>query len=194
MSKTPVETSVEVNFIVASHLSNLPAIATEAFTLNPIELLALSNSKTGIPAGACAHAAVIVVKTNGIVMPTNQLAFFMVFSVSVGGLNRSRPPLHFRNLARCDRGYGRHGGVLLPGATVREDRPKNQALTRYTNFPREVSPVVSAGTPAGTRWVSRAVPPSSNRRWLCHRQHRRAHQSRLPFLLPLSHRCAHPVP
>src|ERR1700722_18367837 len=80
MSKTPVETSVEVNFIVASHLSNLPAIATEAFTLNPIELFALSNSKTGTPVGACAHAAAVV-KTNRIVRPIDQLGFFIVFSI-----------------------------------------------------------------------------------------------------------------
>src|ERR1700760_1718672 len=53
ISKTPVLTSVEVNVMVASHLSNLPAMATEAFTLKPILLLVLSNLKTG----TCAEAS-----------------------------------------------------------------------------------------------------------------------------------------
>src|ERR1700722_9673493 len=92
MSKTPVVTSVEVNVIVASHLSNLPAMATEAFTLNPIELFALSNSKTGIPVGACGHAAAVV-KTNRIVNPIDQLVFFMVFSV--------KDLLRFQKSLRC---------------------------------------------------------------------------------------------
>jgi hypothetical protein len=73
--RASLRTAPRLNVIVASHLSNLPAIATEAFTFNPIELFALSNAKTGTPAGAWAHAAVIVVKTNRIVRPTDQMTF-----------------------------------------------------------------------------------------------------------------------
>src|SRR5215831_1268517 len=51
MSKTPVETSGEVNFRVASHLSKLPSIATEAFTKNLIVLTRGVTTKTG----ACAR-------------------------------------------------------------------------------------------------------------------------------------------
>jgi hypothetical protein len=45
--RTPVVTSGEVNVSVASHLSNLPAIATDAFTLNPTVLPCCKISKTG---------------------------------------------------------------------------------------------------------------------------------------------------
>ncbi len=38
MSNTPVETSLETKLSVASHLSNLPSIRTEALTLNVISL------------------------------------------------------------------------------------------------------------------------------------------------------------
>jgi hypothetical protein len=38
MSNTPVLISVEVNTRVESHLSNLPVIETEDFTLNTTEL------------------------------------------------------------------------------------------------------------------------------------------------------------
>src|SRR5262249_24149455 len=51
MSKTPVETSGEVNFRVASHLSKLPSIATEAFTKNLTVLTPGVTTKTG----ACAR-------------------------------------------------------------------------------------------------------------------------------------------
>src|SRR5579871_6235525 len=47
MSKTAVESSGEVNVRVASHLSNLPTIATEALTLNFIELSTGVISNTG---------------------------------------------------------------------------------------------------------------------------------------------------
>src|SRR5690242_18786234 len=51
MSKTPVVTSGDVNVRVASHLSNLPAIATEALTENVIELPSCVITKVG----ACAR-------------------------------------------------------------------------------------------------------------------------------------------
>src|SRR6266436_8288266 len=54
MSKTPVVTSVDVNVRVESHLSNVPSMATEAFTVNLTELSAggeIANT------GACARFA-----------------------------------------------------------------------------------------------------------------------------------------
>src|SRR5580765_3351420 len=54
MSKTPDSTSGEVIVIVASHLSNVPSIATEAFTLNLIELSSFVILMTGTPAEVCA--------------------------------------------------------------------------------------------------------------------------------------------
>ena len=50
MSKTPGSTSGEVIVIVASHLSNVPSIASEAFTLNLIELSSFVILMTGTPA------------------------------------------------------------------------------------------------------------------------------------------------
>src|SRR5271165_7417012 len=47
MSKTPVVTSVEGNVIVASHLSNFPAIATEALTENWTLLPSCEIANTG---------------------------------------------------------------------------------------------------------------------------------------------------
>src|SRR5258708_2030564 len=55
MSKTPVSTSGEVIVAVASHLSNVPSIATDAFTWNLIELSSFVILMTGTPAGACAR-------------------------------------------------------------------------------------------------------------------------------------------
>src|SRR5882762_8519023 len=46
-SKTPVVTSGDVNARVAFHWSNVPCIATDAFTLNAIELSACVIAKTG---------------------------------------------------------------------------------------------------------------------------------------------------
>ena len=57
MSKTPAIASGDVNVNVASHLSNVPLRATDAFTLNFIELSALLIWKTGTSAGSCARAA-----------------------------------------------------------------------------------------------------------------------------------------
>src|SRR4249920_3398002 len=54
MSKTVDSTSREVIVIVASHLSNVPSIATEAFTLNLIELSSFVILMTGSPAEVCA--------------------------------------------------------------------------------------------------------------------------------------------
>src|SRR5690242_2268838 len=51
MSKTPVVTSADVNVRVAFHLSNLPAIATEALTENATEL----SSCVITTVGACAR-------------------------------------------------------------------------------------------------------------------------------------------
>lgn len=51
MSRTPVETSGDVNVSAASHLSKLPLIATEALTENLIELSSGVIAKTG----ACAR-------------------------------------------------------------------------------------------------------------------------------------------
>jgi hypothetical protein len=53
-SKTPVVTSGDLNAKVASHLSKVPSIATDAFTANLIVLAAGVITKTGIPAGSCA--------------------------------------------------------------------------------------------------------------------------------------------
>jgi hypothetical protein len=50
MSNTAVDSSGDVKVIVASHLSKVPAIGTEALTLNLTVLSALLISKTG----ACA--------------------------------------------------------------------------------------------------------------------------------------------
>src|SRR5580700_3215921 len=47
MSKTPVESSGEVKVKVASHLSNLPTIATDDSTSNFMVLSACVSSKTG---------------------------------------------------------------------------------------------------------------------------------------------------
>src|SRR6267142_728382 len=55
MSKTPVSTSGEVIVAVASHFSNVPSIATDAFTWNLIELSSFVILMTGTPAGACAR-------------------------------------------------------------------------------------------------------------------------------------------
>jgi hypothetical protein len=40
---------------VASHLSNVPSIATDAFTWNLIELSSFIILMTGTPSGACAR-------------------------------------------------------------------------------------------------------------------------------------------
>src|ERR1700756_4000525 len=47
MSRTPVSTSGEVIVAVASHLSNVPSIATDALTWNLIELPSCKIAKTG---------------------------------------------------------------------------------------------------------------------------------------------------
>jgi hypothetical protein len=47
MSKTPVQTSGDVNVSAASHLSKLPLIATEALAKNLIELSSGVIAKTG---------------------------------------------------------------------------------------------------------------------------------------------------
>jgi hypothetical protein len=47
MSKTAVSSAGDVNVRAASHLSKVPAIATDALTLNLTELSALVTSKTG---------------------------------------------------------------------------------------------------------------------------------------------------
>src|SRR5580765_768379 len=54
MSRTPVSTSGEVIVAVASHLSNVPSIATDAFTWNLIELSSFVILMMGTSAGACA--------------------------------------------------------------------------------------------------------------------------------------------
>src|SRR6266436_6639886 len=46
-ARTPVVTSGDVNVRVASHLSKVPWIATDAFTLNAIELPACVIANTG---------------------------------------------------------------------------------------------------------------------------------------------------
>src|SRR5580693_2788045 len=51
MSKTPVETSVDVKVRVASHLSKVPLTATDAFTANLTEL----SSVVILKVGACAR-------------------------------------------------------------------------------------------------------------------------------------------
>src|SRR5580704_3163472 len=47
MSSTPVVGSVEVKVRVASHLSKVPFMATDAFTANLTELSSVENLKTG---------------------------------------------------------------------------------------------------------------------------------------------------
>src|SRR5262249_31910753 len=54
MSKTPASASVDGYVRVASHLSNVPSIGTDAFTANLIELPSWGITKTGTPAGAWA--------------------------------------------------------------------------------------------------------------------------------------------
>src|ERR1700716_4091123 len=51
MSRTPVVTSGDANVRMASHLSKVPAIATEAFTLN---LIVLCGGGEITKTGACA--------------------------------------------------------------------------------------------------------------------------------------------
>src|ERR1700756_3659703 len=55
MSKTAASTLGEVIVTVASHLSNVPFIATDAFTLNLIELSSVVILMTGTSAEACAR-------------------------------------------------------------------------------------------------------------------------------------------
>src|SRR5882672_4337842 len=55
MSRTPVSTSGEVIVAVASQLSNVPSIATDAFTWNLIELPSFIILMTGTSSGACAR-------------------------------------------------------------------------------------------------------------------------------------------
>src|SRR5580693_7327559 len=57
MSKTPVVTSVDGNVSVASHWSNLPSRATDACTLNFIELSSFATAMIGTSAGGCAGIA-----------------------------------------------------------------------------------------------------------------------------------------
>src|SRR5580658_1637398 len=57
MSKTAVANSGEVNVRLASVFSKLPAMGTDAFTLNLIELSALMISKTGTPCAGVDDAA-----------------------------------------------------------------------------------------------------------------------------------------
>jgi hypothetical protein len=47
MSKTPVETSVDAKVRVASHLSKVPFMATDAFTANLTEVSSVVILKTG---------------------------------------------------------------------------------------------------------------------------------------------------
>src|SRR6516162_2012361 len=54
MSKTPVDTSGDLKVREASHLSNLPSIATDASTSNLIELSTGVTLKTGTPSSAWA--------------------------------------------------------------------------------------------------------------------------------------------
>src|SRR5258708_39048564 len=54
MSRTPVVTSGDAKVRVASHLSKVPAIATEAFTLN---LIVLCGGGEITKKGACACAS-----------------------------------------------------------------------------------------------------------------------------------------
>src|SRR5215472_3436991 len=49
MSKTPVDTSGDLKVREASHLSNLPSIATDASTSNLMELSTGVTLKTGTP-------------------------------------------------------------------------------------------------------------------------------------------------
>src|SRR4029077_5574070 len=67
MSKTAEVRSGDVSVALESHLSNVPAIGTDAFTLNLIELSALIVSKTGICARPTAgNADSATSKTNPI--------------------------------------------------------------------------------------------------------------------------------
>src|ERR1700722_16665504 len=110
MSKTPVVTSADVNVSVASHLSNLPAMATEAFTLNPIELLVLSNSKTGTPCAllsvgtkkdARTHmTAILIVAECACFVPHCQFNFWkqiVVGRISVASLFREKEAHRMRS-------------------------------------------------------------------------------------------------
>src|SRR5215468_947611 len=57
MSKTPVDTSGDLKVREASHLSNLPSIATDASTSNLIELSTGVTLKTGTPSPVWAWLA-----------------------------------------------------------------------------------------------------------------------------------------
>src|SRR5689334_14718381 len=64
MSRTAVESSGEVNVRVASHFSNLPTIATDAFTSNFIVLSAGVISKTGASSAAPTDESAADTKSN----------------------------------------------------------------------------------------------------------------------------------
>jgi hypothetical protein len=94
MSKTPVLTSGDVNFSVAFHLSNVPSIATEAFTLNLIVLFSGVITKTGASARHSGGSATDARRQK-------TAANLMVLSVS---LFRLAVNLYFPNLKRLFRG------------------------------------------------------------------------------------------
>src|SRR6516162_3062121 len=86
MSKTPVDTSGDLKVREASHLSNLPLIATDASTSNLIELSTGVTLKTGTPSPVWAwltHENIIDSKIPG------RLSFI------VGGLLLSNLPAEF---------------------------------------------------------------------------------------------------
>src|SRR5215472_12283276 len=59
MSNTPLDTSGDVKVSVASHLSNLPVIATDASTSNLIELSTGVILNTGTPSAAWARLVAV---------------------------------------------------------------------------------------------------------------------------------------
>src|ERR1017187_3262768 len=103
MSKTPVVSSGDVNVRLASHVSKVPAIATDAFTVNLTELSAWLTSKTGTCArlsdGSTADAK------------TQKTANRMPLSVSLSDINFLRPVAMIR-------GIYQHNRVTLTGKTA----------------------------------------------------------------------------
>src|SRR6266699_529117 len=82
MSKTPVDTSGLVNVSVASHLSKVPWIATDAFTKNLIELSAGVITKTGtwarVTDGSTANAKTQRIVNGMRMVHTVRLSHFIV--------------------------------------------------------------------------------------------------------------------
>src|SRR6516165_4673049 len=88
MSKTPASTSLDGYVMVASHLSNVPSMETEAFTANRTELPSFVIWITETSVGVC--ASIPFAKNSKLAQTTALAKMFMVY-------------LHLENAASGDR-------------------------------------------------------------------------------------------